>query len=181
MEGCEAHDPAHQHGLRGRCSRLPVLLLCSVYGMRATEIMQLRLDDIDWRNETITIRRAERGRVQQFPRLFACARLDSPAVLGSSSAHDLAAWPLAALARPSHRAVEPALTAAQLISLPKSSSTRQPCRSGCAGSRLPAHSGSEARQLVAMKSPRSQAWVGCRRQACPISVQLARAAQARAA
>jgi integrase/recombinase XerD len=46
---------------------LPVLLLCSVYGMRATEIARLRLDDIDWRNETITIRRAKRGRIQQFP------------------------------------------------------------------------------------------------------------------
>lgn len=49
---------------------LPILLLCSVYGMRATEVARLRLDDIDWRNETITIRRAKRGRVQQFPLQF---------------------------------------------------------------------------------------------------------------
>jgi integrase len=34
--------------------------------MRATEIARLRLDDIDWRNETIAIRRAKRGRIQQF-------------------------------------------------------------------------------------------------------------------
>jgi len=45
----------------------PVLLLCAIYGMRATEVARLSLDDIDWRNETITIRRAKRGRVQQFP------------------------------------------------------------------------------------------------------------------
>jgi site-specific recombinase XerD len=46
---------------------LPLLLLCAIYGLRATEIANLRLDDIDWRNETITIRRAKRGRTQQFP------------------------------------------------------------------------------------------------------------------
>jgi integrase/recombinase XerD len=46
---------------------LPILLLCSIYALRATEIANLRLDDIDWRNETITIRRAKRGRTQQFP------------------------------------------------------------------------------------------------------------------
>lgn len=49
---------------------LPVILLCAVYGMRATEIAQLKLDDIDWRNETITIRRGKRGRVQQFPLVY---------------------------------------------------------------------------------------------------------------
>jgi integrase len=46
---------------------LPVILLSAVYGLRATEIANLKLDDIDWRNETITIRRAKRGRTQQFP------------------------------------------------------------------------------------------------------------------
>ncbi len=46
---------------------LPVLLLCAIYGLRAIEIANLKLDDIDWRNETITIRRAKRGRTQQFP------------------------------------------------------------------------------------------------------------------
>jgi integrase/recombinase XerD len=44
-----------------------ILLLCSIYGLRASEIVHLTLDDIDWRNETITIRRAKRGRTQQFP------------------------------------------------------------------------------------------------------------------
>lgn len=46
---------------------LPVILLCAVYGMRAAEVVQLKLEDIDWRNEIITIRRAKRGRIQQFP------------------------------------------------------------------------------------------------------------------
>jgi integrase len=42
-------------------------LLCSIYGLRASEIVHLTLDDIDWRTETITVRRAKRGRTQQFP------------------------------------------------------------------------------------------------------------------
>jgi site-specific recombinase XerD len=46
---------------------LPIILLCAVYGLRAAEIANLKLNDIDWRNETITIRRAKRGRIQQFP------------------------------------------------------------------------------------------------------------------
>jgi integrase/recombinase XerD len=44
-----------------------ILLLCSIYGLRASEIVHLTLDDIDWRSETLTVRRAKRGRTQQFP------------------------------------------------------------------------------------------------------------------
>jgi integrase len=33
---------------------LPVILLSAIYGLRATEIANLKLDDIDWRNETIS-------------------------------------------------------------------------------------------------------------------------------
>jgi integrase/recombinase XerD len=44
-----------------------ILLLCSIYGLRASEIVHLTLDDFDWRNETLTVRRAKRGRTQQFP------------------------------------------------------------------------------------------------------------------
>lgn len=44
-----------------------ILLLFAIYGLRSSEVAQLRLDDIDWRNETLTIRRAKRGRLQQYP------------------------------------------------------------------------------------------------------------------
>lgn len=44
-----------------------VLLLCSVYGLRQSEITRLCLNDLDWRNETLTVRRAKRGGIQQFP------------------------------------------------------------------------------------------------------------------
>jgi integrase len=35
--------------------------------MRSCEIAGLRLEDFDWYNETLTVRRGKRGRVQQFP------------------------------------------------------------------------------------------------------------------
>lgn len=50
-----------------QCRAKAVLLLAAVYGLRRCEIVRLRLDDFDWRNETLTVQRAKRGRVQQFP------------------------------------------------------------------------------------------------------------------
>jgi integrase/recombinase XerD len=44
-----------------------VLLLCSIYGLRRREVAELTIDDFDWRNETLTVRRAKRGRLQQYP------------------------------------------------------------------------------------------------------------------
>jgi integrase/recombinase XerD len=44
-----------------------IISLCSIYGLRRSEIVQLRLDDFDWYNEIMTVRRAKRGRVQHFP------------------------------------------------------------------------------------------------------------------
>lgn len=44
-----------------------IILLCAIYGFRASEVARLTLDDLDWRQETITARRSKRGRVQQFP------------------------------------------------------------------------------------------------------------------
>jgi integrase/recombinase XerD len=44
-----------------------VLSLCAIYGLRTCEVAGLRLSDFDWYSETLTIRRAKRGRVQQFP------------------------------------------------------------------------------------------------------------------
>lgn len=47
-----------------------ILTLCSIYGLRSSEIVDLRLEDFDWYSETLTVRRGKRGRVQQFPLQF---------------------------------------------------------------------------------------------------------------
>lgn len=52
------------------CRARAVLLLASVYGLRTCEIARLSLDDLDWYNEVMTVRRAKRGRLQQFPIQF---------------------------------------------------------------------------------------------------------------
>jgi integrase/recombinase XerD len=52
------------------CRAKAIVLLASVYGMRCSEIANLTLDDFDWYNEVLTVRRAKRGRVQQFPIQF---------------------------------------------------------------------------------------------------------------
>jgi integrase/recombinase XerD len=52
------------------CRAKAIVLLASVYGLRCSEIANLTLDDFDWYNEVLTVRRAKRGRVQQFPLQF---------------------------------------------------------------------------------------------------------------
>jgi site-specific recombinase XerD len=47
-----------------------LFLLFSVYGLRVSEVVCLRLDDFDWRNETFCVHRAKRGGIQQFPIQF---------------------------------------------------------------------------------------------------------------
>lgn len=44
-----------------------VLLLLAVYGMRRSEVAGLKLQDIDWKNEQIYLRRAKRSKPQVFP------------------------------------------------------------------------------------------------------------------
>lgn len=44
-----------------------ILLVLSVYGLRACELEKLTLDDIDWEHEQILIHRAKRRRPQVFP------------------------------------------------------------------------------------------------------------------
>ena len=56
----DSSNPSH-------CRAKAVLLLASVYGFRRSEICRLTLEDLDWMNEILTIRRSKRGRVQQFP------------------------------------------------------------------------------------------------------------------
>ncbi|MBS0351158.1 MAG: tyrosine-type recombinase/integrase [Proteobacteria bacterium] len=44
-----------------------ILMLLSIYGMRRSEVRNLRLEDIDWRNETISIRRKKTSKSQLLP------------------------------------------------------------------------------------------------------------------
>jgi integrase/recombinase XerD len=44
-----------------------IVSLAAIYGLRTVEIVRLKLNDFDWRNEIIVIRRAKSGRVQHFP------------------------------------------------------------------------------------------------------------------
>jgi integrase/recombinase XerD len=53
-----------------QCRAKAILLLASVYGLRRSEIVRLTLEDLDWHNEIITVRRSKRGRLQQFPLQF---------------------------------------------------------------------------------------------------------------
>jgi len=59
-----------------RCDRSPqgrrdyaVLMLLSTYGLRAGEILGLRLSDIDWRHERLRIRHAKTGAYSELPLL----------------------------------------------------------------------------------------------------------------
>jgi site-specific recombinase XerD len=44
-----------------------ILMLLSVYGMRRSEVAGLKLEDIDWRNEHVYLKRAKRSKPQVFP------------------------------------------------------------------------------------------------------------------
>jgi integrase/recombinase XerD len=44
-----------------------MLLLCSIYALRSSEVSDLRLVDIDWREETFCVKRAKRGGYQRYP------------------------------------------------------------------------------------------------------------------
>ncbi len=44
-----------------------IFSLCSIYALRSSEVVNLTLSDFDWVNETFTVKRAKRGRIQQFP------------------------------------------------------------------------------------------------------------------
>ena len=44
-----------------------ILMLLSIYGLRCSEVVKLRLDDIDWRNELLYLKRAKTSRPQTFP------------------------------------------------------------------------------------------------------------------
>jgi len=49
--------------IRSRCA----ILLCSVYGLRVGEVCCLRLEDIDWAEERISVRRPKQRKAQTYP------------------------------------------------------------------------------------------------------------------
>jgi integrase/recombinase XerD len=49
--------------IRSRCA----ILLCAVYGLRVGEVCRLRLEDIDWAEERICIRRSKQRKLQTYP------------------------------------------------------------------------------------------------------------------
>jgi integrase/recombinase XerD len=44
-----------------------IVAVCAIYALRSCEVVALKLADIDWRNETISIRRAKSNRLQILP------------------------------------------------------------------------------------------------------------------
>jgi site-specific recombinase XerD len=44
-----------------------IILLLAIYGLRSSEVRDLRHSDFDWRSETFCVRRVKRGGMQQFP------------------------------------------------------------------------------------------------------------------
>lgn len=60
LASLDASKPSH-------CRAKAILLLASVYGLRRSEIVRLTLEDLDWQNEVLTVRRSKHGRIQQFP------------------------------------------------------------------------------------------------------------------
>jgi integrase/recombinase XerD len=51
------------HDVRDRA----ILMLLAVYGLRSGEVRKLRIDDLDWTNEVITIERPKQRRIQSYP------------------------------------------------------------------------------------------------------------------
>ncbi|MBK8576451.1 MAG: tyrosine-type recombinase/integrase [Elusimicrobia bacterium] len=54
---------SHPTDIRDRA----ILLLLTVYGLRSGEVRRLRLEDLDWEQETLYITHSKSGRHQQFP------------------------------------------------------------------------------------------------------------------
>jgi integrase/recombinase XerD len=50
-----------------KCAPKLSYVLLSIYGLRRSEVVRLMLCDFDWTNQVFTVRRAKRGRIQQFP------------------------------------------------------------------------------------------------------------------
>jgi site-specific recombinase XerD len=44
-----------------------ILMLLAIYGLRRGEVAKMRLDDLDWENEIICIKRLKNSKIQKFP------------------------------------------------------------------------------------------------------------------
>ena len=58
-------DPSRTRDARDRA----ILMLLAIYGLRASEVVKLRLDDIDWEHDQLRIPRAKRREPQVYPLL----------------------------------------------------------------------------------------------------------------
>jgi site-specific recombinase XerD len=45
----------------------PIIMLFAIYGLRASEVSKLRLEDIDWEHDQVGIRRYKQRRLQSYP------------------------------------------------------------------------------------------------------------------
>lgn len=58
-------------GIDADCDRgirdYAILMLIAIYGLRGGEVTRLRLDDIDWDHDVLSVQRGKRGGVQTFP------------------------------------------------------------------------------------------------------------------
>ena len=60
IAGLNTERPSH---IRDRA----IILLLAVYGLRIGEVCRSKLEDLDWANEKIRIRRSKNKRIQEFP------------------------------------------------------------------------------------------------------------------
>ena len=58
-------DTDHPADVRDR----PILMLFAIYGLRASEVTALRLEDLDWEHDLIHVRRVKTVRIQSYPLL----------------------------------------------------------------------------------------------------------------
>jgi site-specific recombinase XerD len=56
-------DTDRPRDVRGRA----ILMLLAIYGLRVGEVTQLRLEDVDWEQDLIHVRREKRRKVQSYP------------------------------------------------------------------------------------------------------------------
>jgi len=56
-------DTDRPRDVRGRA----ILMLLAIYGLRAGEVRQLRLEDVDWERDLLYVRRVKRRKVQPYP------------------------------------------------------------------------------------------------------------------
>jgi len=56
-------DTDRPRDVRGRA----ILMLLAIYGLRAGEVKQLRLEDVDWEHDLLSVRRVKRRKVQTYP------------------------------------------------------------------------------------------------------------------